>query len=117
MSIPQVQKALVVPECSAAFDLQNVPVPRPKSGELLVRVKAAALNPADWKIQKHDPFSLKYPSVFGLDFAGEVVEAGENTLDFAVGDRVYVSLSSRAVLSLTRAPPLALEKATFGVIE
>ncbi len=64
--------------------------PRPGPGEVLVRIGAAGVNPADWKIRSGlvtrfgaPPFRL------GLDLAGVVEQTGPDAHRFAVGDRVH----------------------------
>ena len=42
------QKALIIPEALAAFTVSSRPIPKPGPGELLIKIKAAALNPIDW---------------------------------------------------------------------
>ena len=66
--------------------------PSPMAGELLVEVRAAAVNPVDWKIRSGmygaaDPSSL--PAVLGREVAGVVREVGQDVTDFAIGDEVF----------------------------
>ncbi|NDZ18146.1 quinone oxidoreductase [Variovorax sp. WS11] len=63
--------------------LADVPVPQPKPNEILVRVKAASLNRADLA-----GLAAKNDSVIGMEWAGEVVEAGPEAGDWKPGDRV-----------------------------
>ncbi|HWA12005.1 MAG TPA: NAD(P)-dependent alcohol dehydrogenase [Burkholderiales bacterium] len=65
------------------------PVPKPRRGEILVRIKAASLNYRDLAIlvQKYLP-SLPLPYVPASDCCGEVVEVGEDVKRFKAGDRV-----------------------------
>lgn len=46
------------------LQLQEVPTPTPKAGEVLVRVRAAAVNAADWHVLRADPFLARLE--FGL---------------------------------------------------
>ena len=71
---------------------QDVPDPKPGAGDVLVRVKAAALNHLDLFVREGMP-GLKLPLPFwsGCDIAGEVVEAGAAVPDVKVGDRVAVN--------------------------
>lgn len=69
----------------------EIPTPRPKKNELLVKVEASSINPVDWKIQKgmlKPIFPGTLPFIPGSDIAGEVVEVGKCVNDFAVGDKV-----------------------------
>ena len=65
------------------------PVPRPRRGEILVRVRCASLNYRDLAIltQNYMP-TLPLPYVPASDACGEVVEIGEEVTRFKVGDRV-----------------------------
>jgi NADPH:quinone reductase-like Zn-dependent oxidoreductase len=65
------------------------PMPRPRRGEILLRVRAASLNYRDLAIlaQKYLP-TLPLPYVPASDACGEVVEVGEDVTRFRVGERV-----------------------------
>ncbi|KAM0793514.1 hypothetical protein ACM66B_000953 [Microbotryomycetes sp. NB124-2] len=65
--------------------LQSIPVPSISKSEILVKVKAVALNPTDWK---HRDFVGIPGSILGCDFAGEVVEKGSEASNVSIGDRV-----------------------------
>ena len=74
-----------------AFDA-NIPKVVPFANEILIKVNAAGVNPADYKFAKGDLksiFSLKLPAVLGLDFSGVVETVGTNVLDYNIGDAVY----------------------------
>lgn len=64
------------------------PVPSPSQGQILVRARAIACNPIDWKIQEWSLFMTRYPIVLGADVAGEVVAVGPDITRLSVGDRV-----------------------------
>ena len=72
-----------------ALKLAERPVPAPRRGEILVRIKAASLNYRDLAIltEKYLP-ALPLPYVPASDACGEVVEIGEDVTRFKVGDRV-----------------------------
>ncbi|XP_022959898.1 chloroplast envelope quinone oxidoreductase homolog [Cucurbita moschata] len=83
---------------SAALKHVTVPVPRPNSDEVLVKVEAVSLNPIDWKIQKGliRPFlPRKFPHIPGTDIAGEVIEVGAGVKSLKAGDKV-VTFGSHA---------------------
>jgi len=66
--------------------------PSPNSGEVLVRIHAAGVNPIDWKIRSGataSRFATSFPAILGYDFAGTVQALGEGVTDFTVGDRVF----------------------------
>jgi len=71
---------------------QDVPDPKLGPGDVLVRVRAAALNHLDLFVREGLP-GLKLPLPFwsGCDIAGEVVEIGAAVPDVKVGDRVAVN--------------------------
>lgn len=55
--------------------LDDVPIPTPAAGQVLVRVRAAAVNPIDWKMRRGllaNIFPLTFPRTLGRDCAGEV---------------------------------------------
>ncbi|MFJ6567646.1 NADP-dependent oxidoreductase [Streptomyces sp. NPDC091292] len=76
------------PEVEAFVDRET---PQPGAGELLVAVRAAGVNPVDWKVREGSPRfgAPKLPQVFGNEVAGVVATVGEGVLGFAVGDAVF----------------------------
>ena len=82
---PKTQKALVSPTPRAPWELRtDWPVPAPGPKELLIKVVAAALNPADWRVQTSGiiPF-VTYPFLGGLDGAGIIEEVVKQAQDEA----------------------------------
>jgi NADPH:quinone reductase-like Zn-dependent oxidoreductase len=76
----------------------DVPTPKPAPDQLLVKVTASSVNPIDWKLHNGSLRLLvpvRFPSIPGMDLAGEVVEIGEKVTRFRPGDRVMACLSSR----------------------
>jgi NADPH:quinone reductase-like Zn-dependent oxidoreductase len=68
------------------------PVPKVSPGSVLIRVKAAGVNPVDWKVMAGylDPImDVTFPVVPGWDVAGVVEAVGLDTPEFEVGDEVY----------------------------
>ena len=84
---PSTQKALLVDAKFGNFVVDTISVPKPEPGEILVKVKAVALNPADWKAHR-GLVAVKFPAIFGADVSGDVEELGEDVTDFKKGDRV-----------------------------
>ncbi|MEU6126567.1 NADP-dependent oxidoreductase [Streptomyces sp. NPDC047123] len=78
------------PEVEAFLDLAT---PEPGPGQLLVAVRAAGVNPVDWKLRagKRRPGQgpLTGPEVLGSEVAGVVERVGPGVTGFAPGDRVF----------------------------
>jgi NADPH:quinone reductase-like Zn-dependent oxidoreductase len=72
--------------------LMEVPTPKFGARQMLVRVRAAGLNPVDFKTRNGEVRiieSYQLPVVLGNELAGEVVACGEQMRRFRVGDRVF----------------------------
>src|SRR5947209_90693 len=69
---------------------EDVPDPEPRKDQILVRVRACALNHLDVWVRKGLP-GVKLPHILGSDIAGEVVEAGEYVAGFRQGQRVLLA--------------------------
>ena len=71
--------------------LQDIELPQPVATgrDLLVRVKAIAVNPVDWKIRQRMPPEDGNHKVLGWDAVGEVVAVGEEVSSFQPGDVVF----------------------------
>jgi NADPH:quinone reductase-like Zn-dependent oxidoreductase len=71
--------------------LREVRVERPKPGpnQVLVRVRAAGVNPTDWKHRATGGFLGEPPFVLGWDVSGEVAETGVGVVAFEPGDEVF----------------------------
>src|SRR4051794_6058567 len=86
-------------------ELAEVERPQPGENQLLVKVKAAAVNPVDWKIRDGlgEMFGMKLPLILGCEVAGTVEDpsrTGDSSRsgvdDFAAGDEVYGYLSAHS---------------------
>jgi len=84
----QQQKALFLQSKQGQFAVGLRSIPKPRKGELLIKICSAALNPVDYKIQEYGLFIEKYPALLGVDIAGLVEEVGEGVDTFVKGDRV-----------------------------
>jgi NADPH2:quinone reductase len=72
--------------------LEDVAEPRPSAGQVVVRVRAAGVNPVDTYIRSGaHAVRPALPYTPGLDAAGEVEEVGEGVARLAAGQRVYVA--------------------------
>ncbi len=63
-------------------------IPTPSSGQILIKVVVASLNPADWKIQKFSLFKDHYPLTLGIEGAGIVEDIASDVKSFSKGDRM-----------------------------
>jgi NADPH:quinone reductase-like Zn-dependent oxidoreductase len=92
---PKEQQAILQKAGSVALQLQTVPVPTPAAKQVLIRIYAAAVNPADWK--GGAPSDDRIP---GGDVAGVVAALGEGVTGFSVGDPVFgIAVRRRGVLN------------------
>ncbi len=95
--VPKKMKAMVAHEYGGPekLKLEEVPVPQPKETEVLVRVIASGVNPADPLILSGkfaDKFGTHLPLIPGYDIAGVVVKAGKQVRTLKVGEPVYAYL-------------------------
>ncbi len=87
-------KAIVVKEFGEpeVMKLEEIPVPKPNENQILVRVKAAGVNPVDTYIRSGQYANKpELPYTPGKDAAGIVEETGANVSKFKVGDRVLTA--------------------------
>lgn len=93
--MPTTMRALVGAESGGYRLAENVDIPVPQRGSILVQVHAVALNPRDAKIVD---FSNAPGSLGGCDFAGTVKKVGEGVTRFKEGERVLaVTFGSNAL--------------------
>jgi NADPH:quinone reductase-like Zn-dependent oxidoreductase len=74
------------------LEVHEQPTPTITKNQLLIRVKAASINPLDWKIYRGEMKLLsgsKFPKGVGIDFAGVVAEVGPSVTRFRAGDAVF----------------------------
>jgi len=69
---------------------EDVPDPQPRKDQVLVHVKACAMNHLDLWVRKGLP-GVKLPHILGSDIAGEIVEVGEYVTDLRPGQRVLLA--------------------------
>jgi len=95
-------KAFVLTEAEPGF--RDVPKPEPKAGEVLVRVRAGALNRADLLIAAGHFHGPGRPGlIIGSEWAGEVAALGEGVTDFSVGQGVMGTGAGFAEFTAARA--------------
>lgn len=83
-------KAARIKEFGKDFTIEDVPVPVPGEGEVLIRVKATALCPGDLKIRAGRMPSLKLPHIPGHEVAGVVESVGGGVSACKAGDRAVI---------------------------
>src|ERR1700735_5643373 len=86
--------------------------PQPGEGEVLIAVKAASVNPIDWKIRR-GLRETEMPKILGNDASG-VVEVSR-TEDFAVGDEVFGIVPSGGYAQFATAPAGTIAKKPAGL--
>ena len=80
------QRAVVHESKDVAKVKTNVPLPKlTDDNYILIKTKAIALNPTDWKSIANNP---QPGSVAGCDYAGIVEEVGKNVTNYKAGDRI-----------------------------
>ncbi|HEY5837738.1 MAG TPA: NAD(P)-dependent alcohol dehydrogenase, partial [Pyrinomonadaceae bacterium] len=95
-------KAIVYHEHGSAdvLKLEDVEKPVPKDDQVLIKVRAASINPLDWRLMRGEPKFIRVmvrlmPGLQrgrpGVDVAGEVVATGKDVKKFKVGDAVFGS--------------------------
>ncbi|NER19298.1 MAG: NAD(P)-dependent alcohol dehydrogenase [Symploca sp. SIO1C2] len=96
-------KAIVLTKYGSAdvLKLQDVEKPKPKEGEVLVKIHATAINDWDWCLMRGTPFYIRLlcgllkPKIQipGAEIAGQIEEVGHNVQQFQPGDMVYGDIS------------------------
>ncbi len=81
-SIPSTMKAVQQDEPNGNLTLREIPVPRPRTGQVLIRMAAAPINPSDLGSLSGLSYSgeRKYPFTPGLEGSGTVVETGNGLM-------------------------------------
>jgi 2-desacetyl-2-hydroxyethyl bacteriochlorophyllide A dehydrogenase len=112
------------------LQISEVSKPEPKANEILVRIKATAVNSGDVRLRKADPFAvrlffgLRKPklNILGAVFSGEVESVGSQVTRFKADDRVFGHTDMRfggyaEYISLPEDGSLALKPAHISDIE
>ncbi|MFL5332145.1 MAG: alcohol dehydrogenase catalytic domain-containing protein, partial [Geminicoccaceae bacterium] len=96
------------------LEIAELPNPHPGRGQVRIAVRAAGVNPSDWK-KRRGLMEGQLPQTLGYEAAGVVDELGEGVADVAVGDRVFgfsaegAAQAELAVLSYYAAIPPSLD--------
>ena len=67
-------------EAGKVLEIRDLDQPVPKDNEVVLRVRAASVNPLDWRMKTERP---------GVDVAGEIVAVGKHVTQFKPGDAVF----------------------------
>jgi NADPH:quinone reductase-like Zn-dependent oxidoreductase len=105
-----------------ALELASLPKPIPAENEVLIRIRAAALNPFDWHMMRGTPWFLRLYSGLlkprnirlGADVAGTIVGLGPGATEFHLADEVFgtadgalAEYACAPVAGIVRRPPKA----------
>ena len=85
-------RAVAVDKLKGEPRLMDLPEPRPKENQLLVKVAVAGMNPFDWKVADGAMEGVMphvFPLILGGDAAGTVAAVGSKVSRFRQGDRVF----------------------------
>jgi alcohol dehydrogenase len=104
-----------------AIEISDQPIPNVGAQDVLIRVRAASVNPVDYKIrdgQLKTMIALKFPLILGSDCAGVVEKCGVDVRNFKPGDAVYARLEkerigSYAEFAVANETSVALKPANF----
>src|SRR5689334_22008214 len=117
-------KAIRLNQWGAPAQLEDVPQPAVGNDEVLVRVRAASINPIDWKVAAgYLQGMINVPRTMGTDFAGDVVSVGSDVKNFKPGDAVYGMVTfmrpngTFAEYTVAKANEIALKPRTLDYTE
>lgn len=104
---------------------EDVPRPTPLTGDVLIRVHAASVNPIDWKIRSgfgKEIFNHQMPLILGWDVAGTIEAIGPEVDKFEPGDPVYGYTSLRrdgayAEFAIAKPGEIALKPASLDFVQ
>jgi NADPH:quinone reductase-like Zn-dependent oxidoreductase len=108
---------------SEVLDVEAVARPVPAADEVLVRVRAASINPQEWHYMQGRPFFMRLSSGIGrpkvrrlgVDFAGTVESAGADVTRFQPGDAVFGARAGALAEYVTVREDRAIEPLPAGV--
>ena len=87
-------RAITVSEYGASPAIAELPTPEPGRGQVLLRLRAAGMNPMDRTLASGDwrPMPATFPMVLGADGAGVVEKLGEGSSRYSIGDDLFGQL-------------------------
>ena len=83
-------RAMVLDKPGQPLQLREVPKPKPGRGQLLVRVSTCGICRTDLHVVDGELPDLKLPLILGHQIVGRVEEIGDESSNFAIGDRVGI---------------------------
>ena len=104
---------------------EDAPRPTPLTNEVLIRVRAASVNPVDWKIRDgygKEIFNHQMPLILGWDVAGTIEAVGPEVDKFQLGDPVYGYTSllrdgAYAEFAIAKQEEIAVKPASLDFVE
>jgi len=103
------------------LEIADLPDPHPGAGQVRIAVRAAGVNPSDWK-KRQGLMDQQLPQTLGYEAAGVVDELGAGVADVAVGDRVFgfcadgAAQAELAVLPVYAPVPASLDFAVAATL-
>ncbi len=92
MTLPAAMRAMVLEEDGGPLVLREVPAPRPGTGEVVLRVRACAVDRFDVAVRRGIRERATLPHVLGHEIAGDVAAVGDGVGGWTEGDRVATTL-------------------------
>src|SRR4051794_34450982 len=75
-------------KAGASLEVRSADIGKPGADEVLIKVRAIALNPVDYFMRDYGILVQNWPTILGTDLAGEVEEVGSDVTDLKKGQRV-----------------------------
>jgi len=100
-------------EIKEGLSFEDVDKPKIQKNDILIAVKAASINPIDYKlVEGHlkDMVPLNLPATIGYDVSGVVVEKGADVRNFEIGDEVYARVPQEQMGTVAEFVAVDVEK-------
>lgn len=106
---------------------EELPAPKPKDNEVLIKIAYTSVNPVDWKIREgffKEKMPHEFPVILGWDAAGTITAIGNNVTNFKVGDEVFaycrkptIQMGTYAELTAVNSDHVALKPKNINFAE
>ena len=83
-------KAAILPEIGKPLEIEDIPIPKPKSGEVLVKISACGVCHTDLHVVKGE-VKFPIPAVMGHEISGIIEEVGDGVRNVSPGDNIVSS--------------------------